>query len=94
MTFVPVVKEEMLLKENSYLELWWPFCSGECNHLCNFGRGYQEDQFSEIILNLDQWFRRRCHLKDFLSVALAALLFSGAEAFVQFGKRASWGTFM
>ena len=41
--------------------LWLPFCSAERNHLCNFGR---EEQFCEIILNLDQWFRRRCHLKD------------------------------
>ena len=31
---------------------------------------------------LGQWFRRRCHLKDFLSGALAALLFSGAEPFI------------
>ena len=31
----------------------------------------------EILLNLDQWFRRR--LTDFLSRALAALLFSGGD---------------
>ena len=49
-----------------------------------FGRGYQEEQFCEIILKLDQWFRRRCLLKDFISGALAALLFSGAEQFKQF----------
>ena len=31
----------------------------ERNHFCNFGRGYQEEQFCEIILlNLEQWFRR------------------------------------
>ena len=47
----------MLFKDISYLELWWPFCSAERNHLCNFGRGYHRDQFCEIILNLDQWFR-------------------------------------
>ena len=35
-------------------------------HLCNFGRGYYEKQLSEIILNLDQWFSRRCRLKIFL----------------------------
>ena len=28
--------------------------------MCNFGRGYYEEQFCEIILNLSQWFRRRC----------------------------------
>ena len=27
--------------------------------LCNFGRRHHEEQFFEIILNLDQWFRRR-----------------------------------
>ena len=63
----------MTFKGISYLELWQPFCSAECNHLCNFGRRYYEEQFCEIILNLSQWLRR-CHLKDFLSGALAALL--------------------
>ena len=47
--------------------------------LCNFGRGCYEEPFCEIILNLGQWFRRRCCLKDFLSGALAALLFGRAE---------------
>ena len=74
----------MLFKGISYLELWQPFCSAENNHLCNFGRGYYEEQFCEIILNLGQWFRRRCHLNDFLSGTLAALLFDGAEPFMQF----------
>ena len=46
------------LKDISYLELWWPLCSAEWNHLCNFGRVYYQEQFCEIILNLDQWFRR------------------------------------
>ena len=73
----------MSLKDNSYLELWRPFCSAEQNHLCNFGRRHYEEQFCEIILNLGQWFRR-CRLKDFLSGALVALLFSGAEPFMQF----------
>ena len=53
----------------------------------NSGRGYYEEQFCEIILNLGQWFRRRCCLKDFLSGALEALLFGGAEPFMQFWKR-------
>ena len=43
----------------------------------------QEELFCEIILNLDQWFRR-CHFKDFLSGALAALMFVGVELFMQF----------
>ena len=72
----------MLLKDIPYLELWQPFCSAEQKHLCNFGRGYYQEQFCEIILNLGQWFRG-CRLKD-LSGDLAALLFSGAEPFMQF----------
>ena len=60
------------------------FCLAEQNHLFNFSRGHYEEQFCEIILNLGQWFRRRCRLKDFLSRALAALLFSGAKPVMQF----------
>ena len=65
MKFGPVV-QEMSFKDISYLALWRAFCYAEQNHLCNFGRGYQEEQFPEIILNLDQCFRRRCVLKKFL----------------------------
>ena len=36
------------------------------NHVCNLGRGHHEDQFCEIVLNLDHWIRRSCHLKTFL----------------------------
>ena len=41
----------------------------EWNHLCNFGRRHHEDQFCEIILNLDQWLSKRCRLKIFLSLS-------------------------
>ena len=78
-----MVQEEMPFKGISYPELWQLFCSAECNHLYNFGREYNEERLCEIILNLGQWFRR-CRLKDFLSGALAALLFGGAEPFMQF----------
>ena len=78
----PVVQEEMPFKGISYQELRQPFCSAEHNHSCNFSRGYYEEQFCEIILNLGEWFR--CRLKDFLSGALAALLFAGTEPFMQF----------
>ena len=74
----------MSCKGISYLDILQPFCSAERNHLCNFARGYQEEQVCEIILDLGQWFSRRCLLKDFLSGALAILLFSGAEPFMQF----------
>ena len=43
----------------------------------------------KTFLNLCQCFRRRCRLKYFLSRALAALLFSRAEPFMQFWKKAS-----
>ena len=48
----------MSYKDSSYLELWWPFCSAGQNHLCNFDVRYQEEQFYEIIINLNQLFRR------------------------------------
>ena len=89
-----MVQEEMLFKVISYLDIWQPFRSAACNHLCNFGRGYPEKRLCEIILNLGQWFRSRCCLRDFLSGSLAALLFSGAKPFMQFWKRASLGKFM
>ena len=57
-----LVNGEMLFKEISYPELWLPLCSMEWNHLCSFGSGPYEEHFCEIILNLDQWFRR-CRLK-------------------------------
>ena len=61
-----MVKEEIGFKDISYMELWRPFCSAEPNHLCNFGRRHHEEQFCEIILNLDQWLKRRFGLKLFL----------------------------
>ena len=67
--------QEMSFKDISYLVLWPLFCSVEQNHLCNFGRGFQEEQFCENYFG---------HLKDFLSGALAALLFSGVKPFMQF----------
>ena len=63
--FGPVVKE-MPFKDISYLELLLPLCSVETNHLGSFRPGHYEEHFCEIILNLDQWFRRRCHLKIFI----------------------------
>ena len=78
-----MVQEKMSFKDISYLELLPPFCSWQRNHLCNFGRGHYEEQFCELIMNLCQLYRRS-RLKDFLSGALAALHFSGAEPFMQF----------
>ena len=41
-----------------------PFVQRSKKHLRNFGRGYYEEEFCEIISNSDQW--RRCLLKKFL----------------------------
>ena len=45
----------MPLKDSSYHELWQPLCSVEWNHLCNFARRHHEEQFCEIILNLENF---------------------------------------
>ena len=57
----------MSYQDISYLELWRPFSSAGQNHLCNFDRGYQEEQICGIIINLNQLFRR-CHLKVFFLI--------------------------
>ena len=44
----------MWFKDIYYLELWQPFCSAERNYLYNVSKGFHEEQFCEIILNLDQ----------------------------------------
>ena len=61
-----MVREKMSFKDISYLELWQPLCSVDWNHLYNIGRRHHEEQYGEIILKLDQWFRRNCHIKVFL----------------------------
>ena len=58
--------QEISFEDISYQELCQSFFSVEQNHLCNFGRGHHEKHFYEIILNLDKWFRRICHLKTVL----------------------------
>ena len=67
--FRPVLQEEMSFNGISYLVFWQPLCSMEYNHLYSFGRVHHEEHFCEIILNLDQWFRRRCHLKTFIEIS-------------------------
>ena len=49
--FGPMVQMEMLFKGISYLELWQAFVQQSINHLCNFGKGYEE-QFCKTILNV------------------------------------------
>ena len=77
----------MSFKDISYLELWWPSCLAEWNHLCNFSRGNHEEHFCEIILNFDQWFRRKWRLKIFLIWSWQkkrSLLISGGKSFCNF----------
>ena len=76
----------MTFKDISYLMPWWPFCYIHRNHLCNLCRGHHLEQFREIDLKLDQWFRRRFCLKYFLSRALTALVFSGIYNLCNFGR--------
>ena len=45
----------MMFKDISYLDLWQPLCSVERHHLRNSGRRHHEEQFCEIILNLDHY---------------------------------------
>ena len=68
------VSMDQMLFSSVFQTGWWPFCSAEWNHLSNFGRR----PFREKYLNLDQQFRRCC-LKVFLFLALAAILFSKAK---------------
>ena len=56
----------------------------ERNSLSNFGRVSPKEPFCKIILKSMNWLRRRSPLKVFLFLALAAILFNGAEQFEQF----------
>ena len=72
-----VVLRHFLCRFKTYLiKLWQPLCSVDWNHLCNSDRRHHEEQPCEIILNLDQWFRRKCHLNVFL-------IWSSGSPFVQ-----------
>ena len=67
-----MVQEELPFKDISYLQLWRPLCSAEQNHLGNFGRGHFEEHFCEIILNLDQWFKKRSTWRSGVRSAMRA----------------------
>ena len=61
-----VVQEEMTFKVISYLALWrLPLQQSGTVCAILVECIMQEEQFCQIILILDQWFRRRCHLKYF-----------------------------
>ena len=52
--------------------------------MCKFGRRHYKEQFCEIILNLDRWFRGRCRLKVFL-------IWSSVSPFVQLNHLCNFG---
>ena len=62
--FGPGVQGKMLFEDNSYLELWQPFCKD----YDNFARRHYEEQFCEIISNLDQRLRGRYRSKSCLEL--------------------------
>ena len=72
--------QEMLFTDIAYLQLWWPSCLAEQNHLGKFDRRHYEEHFCEIIFNLDQWFNRRCCFEIFLIYS------SGSRPSVPFGQ--------
>ena len=66
--FGRVFQEKMSFKNISYLAPWWPLLQRSGTFCEKLVEGImQEEQFCEIILILGQWFRRKCHLKYFLS---------------------------
>ena len=53
----------------------------ERNHLSNFASGSPKEHFCEIILQSGHTPTKRCHLKIFIFLAMAAILTSLAEPF-------------
>ena len=48
-----------------YLQLWWPSCVAEQNHLGNLCCRYYEEHFCVFCIWTSAWFRRRWRLKIF-----------------------------
>ena len=76
MKFGPVVRRRCCLKIYFLSGALAALLLSGAKPFVQFSRGYYEEQFSEIILNLDKWFRRRCLLKIFL-------IWSSGDPFVQ-----------
>ena len=69
----------LIMIKGFFFYLLRPFCQGDGSYCSNFDRGPPKEHFCEIILKSVHWSQRRSHLKVFLFLALAAILFSGAE---------------
>ena len=78
-----------MVQEKSFKDSSYQSSGGQQNRLCNFGREYHEEQFCEIILNLDQWFKRKCCLKDFLLFVLFDLILYVPSTIFQLTKDGS-----
>ena len=77
-----MVYEKILFKDISHLELWRLLYYARQNSLCNFGTSDHEEQFCEIIWNLNS--SGDVIVRYFLSIALEAVLFSRVDPLVQF----------
>ena len=55
----------MWFKDITYLEVWRHLFSAEQKTIVQ-ARGHYEEQFCKIILNLEQWVRRKCRLEIFI----------------------------
>ena len=53
-----------LAKETTFKDIIFSSGGYFVQHI-KFGRGHHDKLFCEIIMKLDQWFRRRCRLKIF-----------------------------
>ena len=89
--FGPVVQEEMSFKVILYLTLWWPLLQWSGTFCAILVEGIlQEKQFCQIILIFDQWFRKRCCLKYFLSGLWRPLYSLEQNYLCNFGRGHYW----
>ena len=78
------VQEKKSFKGFFYFKLRRLSWSTERNGFSKFGRGSSKEPFYTIISKSMYWLRRNCSFKVFLFLAVAAILFNGAEWFEQF----------
>ena len=84
----------MLFKGTSFFSALAAISFSRAEPFVQFGIGHYEQHFCAIILNFDQWSRRRCRLTIFLVLALTVNLLNRVKPFVQFWYRSLWGAFM
>ena len=92
--FGPVVQEDMSFKRFLILSSGSPPAGWSQTICAVFERGHHGEHSSEIIWNLNKGLRGDVVQRYFLSGALAYILFSGVEPFVQFWLRVSRETIL